>query len=81
MLLALPRQALAAESSVVLWFGLFLFYSYSLGESQPEVEHLMAKCHCQIPHDYILNVNKYYLMWANVVKYHPLKLSLYDHHE
>lgn len=35
MLLALPRQALAVESSAVLQLGLFLFYSYSLGESQP----------------------------------------------
>lgn len=56
MLLALPRQALAVESSAVLQLGLFLFYSYSLGESQPEAEHLMEKCYCQIPHDYTLSM-------------------------
>lgn len=79
MLLALPKQALAVESSIVLWLGLFLFYSYSLGNSQPEAEHLMAKCYCQIPHDYILNMNKCYIIWANMGKCHPLNPFLYDH--
>lgn len=79
MLLALPRQALAMESSIVFWLGLFLFYSYSLGNSQPEAEHLMAKCYCQIPHDYILNMNKCYIIWANMGKCHPLNPFLYDH--
>jgi len=46
MLLALPQQALAVESSIVLQLGLFLFYHYSLEESQPGAEHLMAKCYC-----------------------------------
>lgn len=55
--------------------GLLLFYS--LRESQ--VEHLMAKCYCQLSHDYILSVNKCYIMWANMLKCHGLKLFLFDY--